>query len=201
MVFKGVKKCFEKQNQKNKLHLCSKAFYFRIMKTLYLVRHAKSDWGKAELADIDRPLNARGYSDAHRMSLTLKEKKISPDLIITSPAIRAISTALVFCRTFQVDASKLIINSTLYDSSVKEYLNCISKIDNKFKQVLLFGHNPTITDCAKNLLRSFSEEMPTCSIVGIKSNEVEWNSFVLKKHELLLFDFPKNNSTSKEENL
>ena len=170
------------------------------MKTLYLVRHAKSDWGKADLADIDRPLNARGYSDAHKMSSILKEKKIVPDLIITSPAIRAISTALVFCRNFRLDPSELFINSNLYDSSVKEYLNCISKINNKIKHVMLFGHNPTITDCAKSLIKSFPEEMPTCSIVGIGSNEAEWKSFVVKKCELLFFDFPKNHIESKGEN-
>ena len=101
------------------------------MKSLYLIRHAKSDWGKAELRDIDRPLNARGYSNAYKMSSILKAQKIIPDLVITSPAIRAISTALIFCRNLQSDASDIIINSDLYDSSLKEYKNCISKIDNK----------------------------------------------------------------------
>lgn len=171
------------------------------MKTLFLIRHAKSDWGKAELKDVDRPLNARGYSDAYKMSSKFKEQKIAPDLLITSPAIRAISTALIFCRNLQLDASRIIINSDLYDSSVKEYKNCISKIDIKFKHVLLFGHNPTISDCAKKLLGSFPQEMPTCSIAGIQSDEDEWNNFVEKKCELLFFDFPKNQTSQKEENL
>lgn len=171
------------------------------MKTLYLIRHAKSDLGKAELKDIDRPLNARGYADAYKMSSILKAQKIVPDLLITSPAIRAISTALIFCRNLQLDASRIIINPDLYDSSVKEYKNCISKIDTKFKQVLLFGHNPTITDCAKKLLGSFPQEMPTCGIAGIRSEEGEWNNFMVKKCELLFFDFPKNQTGQKEENL
>ena len=168
------------------------------MKSLYLIRHAKSDWGKAELRDIDRPLNARGYSDAYKISSILKAQKIIPDLVITSPAIRAISTALIFCRNLQSDASDIIINSDLYDSSLKEYKNCISKIDNKFTHVLLFGHNPTITECAKKLLGSFPEEMPTCSIAGIRSDEDDWNNFTLKKCELLFFDFPKNQTSQKE---
>ncbi len=162
------------------------------MKTLYLIRHAKSDWGRAELKDIDRPLNARGYSDAYKMSSVLREKKIAPDLIITSPAVRAISTALIFCRNFQIDASQLIINSKLYDTSVKDYQNCISKIENNFSHVMLFGHNPTIADCAESFLTIFTEEIPTCGIVGIRSNAIKWSDFPEKKCELLFYDFPKN---------
>lgn len=172
-------------------------FKYKKMKTLYLVRHAKSEWGKAELSDIDRPLNQRGYSDAYKMSSTLKEKRIIPDQIITSPATRAISTALIFCRNFQIDASQISINSNLYDTSVKEYQNCISKIENRFTHVMLFGHNPTITDFAKKLVSSFSEEMPTCSIIGIKSTANEWADFAEKKCEILFFDSPKKHIVSK----
>lgn len=170
------------------------------MKTLYLIRHAKSDWDKAELADIDRPLNARGYADAYKMSSILKEKKIVPDLIITSPAIRAISTALIFSRNLQLEASQIKIKSNLYDTSVKDYRYCISKIENAYTHVMLFGHNPIITDFAKSLITSFPEEMPTCSIVGIRSGAIEWSNFAEKKCELLFFDFPKKHPVSKKEN-
>ena len=80
------------------------------MKTLYLIRHAKSDRSIGELSDIDRPLNQRGYNDAHKMSLILKDKKIIPDLIISSPAIRALSTALIFCRNLNIDPKTIEIN-------------------------------------------------------------------------------------------
>lgn len=162
------------------------------MKTLFFIRHAKSDWGKPGLADIDRHLNDRGYADSNKMSKILQERQIVPDLIISSQAIRAVSTALIFCRNLGFDPSQLLIDSNLYDASVKDYLNCISRINNKFKCVLLFGHNPTISDCAKKLAVSFADEMPTCSIVGIKSNENEWKKIATSKSELFLYDFPKN---------
>ena len=132
------------------------------MKTLYLIRHAKSDRSLAEISDIDRPLNERGYADAHKMSLIFKNKNIIPDIIISSPAIRALSTALIFCRTLKLDPKTIEINQQLYDTSVKEYLRCITQTDNKFKTVFLFGHNPTITNMANELTNACSEEIPTC---------------------------------------
>lgn len=162
------------------------------MKTLYLIRHAKSDWSIDHLSDIDRPLNERGYSDAHKMSLILKEKKIVPDLIISSPAVRAISTALIFCRALNYDPKSILINKQLYDTSVKEYIAAISKIDNNHKTVFLFGHNPTITNTANLLTNALAEEMPTCSIVGMHSDVKEWDVFSKNINTLSLFDVPKN---------
>ena len=161
------------------------------MKTLYLIRHAKSDQAIENLSDFDRPLNIRGYACAHKMSDVLKEKKITANLIITSPAIRAISTALIFCRNLEMDPSTIIIDKTLYDSSVNDYLNCITGIDDKYKNVLLFGHNPMITNCANSLTTPFTEQMSTCSIVGIKG-DIRWENFSGNSNELVLYDFPKN---------
>jgi phosphohistidine phosphatase len=164
------------------------------MKTLYLIRHAKSDRSIGELSDIDRPLNQRGYNDAHKMSLILKDKKIIPDLIISSPAIRALSTALIFCRNLNIDPKTIEINQQLYDTSVKDYLNCISQTDNKFKTIFLFGHNPTITNMANELTNAYSEEIPTCGIVGVTSDEKEWKHFAKKNKSTPYVDFPKKQS-------
>ncbi len=161
------------------------------MRTLYLIRHAKSDQGIEHLSDIDRPLNIRGYESAHKMSSIMKEKNIVPDLIITSPAVRAISTALIFCRTLGIDPSMLAIHKDLYDTSVKEYHHCIKNIDDKYKCVMLFGHNPLITACANSLTTPFTEHMSTCSIVGVKG-DISWANFTENANELELYDFPKN---------
>lgn len=162
------------------------------MKTLYLIRHAKSDWSIGHLSDIDRPLNERGYSDAHTMSFIIKEKKIIPDLIISSPAVRAISTALIFCRSLNYDPKSILINKNLYDTSAKEYIQAISKIDNKHGIVFLFGHNPTITNTANALTNAMTEEMPTCAIAGIQSDVSDWDVFSKKNNGLVYFDIPKN---------
>lgn len=162
------------------------------MKTLYLIRHAKSDWAIETIPDVDRPLNSRGYADSHKMSQELKEKKISPDLVLSSPAIRAISTALIFCRKLNYDPSLLMINKNLYYTNAKEYLKVIGSIDNKYNTVFLFGHNPIITDCANVLAGPLAEEMSTCGIAGIKSKTNDWASFKDGPNELIHFDFPKN---------
>lgn len=162
------------------------------MKTLYLVRHAKSDWSAANLEDIHRPLNARGYSDAYNMSAKLKEQKIIPDLIISSPAIRAISTALIFCKTFNYNPSNIVIREQLYESSVKDYLACICSANNEFRQMMVFGHNSIITDCLNSLTTSFTEDMPTCSVAGIKAAITHWKDLENSKNELAFYDYPKN---------
>ncbi len=164
------------------------------MKTIYLVRHAKSDWANETLSDIDRPLNARGYSDAHKMSLILKEKKLIPDLIISSPAIRAISTALIFCRNLNFNPDAIRINRNLYDTRVKQYIDVITKTENQFKTIVLFGHNPIITNCANCLTTSFTHEMSTCSIAGITSKCEDWKKFADSNCELTFYDFPKNHN-------
>ncbi len=164
------------------------------MKTLYLIRHAKSDWADEDLSDIDRPLNKRGYRDAHFMSNLMKEKKLLPDLIITSPAIRAISTALIFCRNFNFDYSDIVISKNLYGTDVKRYLAVVTQSDNRYKNIMLFGHNPIISDLANSLTKPFTEDLQTCGIVGIRQSEncKEWKCFNDTAGELILYDFPKN---------
>ncbi len=162
------------------------------MKTLYLIRHAKSDWALITLADIDRPLNNRGYTDAHKMSALMQSKNILPDEIITSPAVRAISTALIFARSCNYYAERIKIHPTLYHSNTEQYLNTIALADNKANTLFLFAHNPVITDCANALLKNTIDEIPTCGIVGIRSNSDRWETFSENECELILFDFPKN---------
>jgi phosphohistidine phosphatase len=160
------------------------------MKTLYLVRHAKSGWDIEGIDDIDRPLNQRGYSDARKMSALMKKQGIIPDLVIASPAVRTTSTALIFCRALGYDPSKLVLNENLYHTNYREYLKVIRNIDEKYDTVFLYGHNPLISDCAKALIPSIAEEMSTCSIAGIEN--AGWNDFKPGSGKLVFFDFPKN---------
>lgn len=158
------------------------------MKKLFLIRHAKSGWDNPALKDIERPLNERGYASANEMSQQLN---VTPDLIITSPAIRAMSTALIFARNLDYNFNKIIIKQELYDTSVKDYLSVIHSIDNQFKTVLLFAHNPIISDFAESLTKSIPNEMPTCAIAGISFNISSWKEIKTKTGELFLFDYPK----------
>ena len=161
------------------------------MKTLYLVRHAKSDWENRNLLDIERHLNERGYSNANMMSKSLKEKKITPNLIISSPAVRALSTALIFARNLNYSPNTILIKEELYETSVKDYLSVISTIKDEFNTIFLFAHNPTISSLADALTKTLPIEMPTCALAGINFDMNSWADIKIKKGELFLFDYPK----------
>ena len=164
------------------------------MKTLYLVRHAKSDKNDMDLEDIDRPLNSRGYREAHMMGRSLDENKLLPDLIISSPAIRALTTALIFCRNFKMDPSEISINADLYETSVKQYLQVIKQTPDAINSVMLFAHNPTISDLMSAFIAPPTDTLPTCAVIGIQfpSDLTEWKKIDTAKGKLVLYDFPKN---------
>jgi phosphohistidine phosphatase len=157
------------------------------MKTLYLIRHAKSDWDNPLLRDIERPLNNRGYADANTMARRLK----TPDLIISSPAVRALSTALIFARHVNYEVNSICIKQELYDTSVKDYLTVIKNIPDTVETVFLFAHNPIISNTAESLSKGLPNEMPTCSIAGISFAVDSWSSVKHKSGDLILFDYPK----------
>lgn len=161
------------------------------MKTLFLVRHAKSEWANENLTDIDRPLNARGYRDAHFMSEQLKKNKLVPERIISSPAIRATITALIFARNLDYDSENIHLKKMLYETTEKEYLKIISETENSKRSLMLFAHNPTLTVLANSLTKPFTENIPTCGIVGIQFKINDWKEIMTAQGELFLYDFPK----------
>ena len=144
------------------------------MKTLYLVRHAKSSWAAESQPDIDRPLNERGYADAHLMSKHLHKEKCKPEVIITSPAIRAMSTALIFAGNLRYSKEDMLIRESLYESNKNEYLKNIHSIGNSFSSAMLFGHNPTMSELAEYLIPRTSLDMPTCCVICIEFEVVSW---------------------------
>jgi phosphohistidine phosphatase len=160
------------------------------MKKLYLVRHAKSDWTYEGLPDIDRPLNEKGYRNAHYMSKHLGSKKHIPDGVITSHAIRAINTALIFSRNLGFPENRISIDPNLYQSTVETFITQLSGIHEDLKNVFVFAHNPTITKLVNVLTDSNITDMPTCSIACIEYRENSWKA--TQSAALLWVDFPKN---------
>lgn len=167
------------------------------MKRLFLVRHAKSDKDNPNLSDYDRPLNERGYKDARAFSIKIKKTIGLPDIIVSSPAIRAISTALIFADNFDMDPKEIILDKTLYESSVKDYLQVIHSLDDTYSSVMIFGHNPTTTSLANNLTKPFTDNIPTCGITGIEFDIKSWKEISTDLGKLILYDFPKNASEAK----
>lgn len=164
------------------------------MKELILIRHAKSDWANEAIKDIDRHLNDRGYADAYQLSQWYKSEFTLPDLLLSSPATRAINTAFIFARTFGIPEAQVMVNGDLYESTMQDYLEIISKLDKKNNRVMLFGHNPAITNLTNELNKDLLfENVPTCGIIKIGFPYENWKEVADKKQgQLLLNKFPKS---------
>ncbi|MBK9284445.1 MAG: histidine phosphatase family protein [Sphingobacteriaceae bacterium] len=163
------------------------------MKELILVRHAKSEWGTDNLKDIDRPLNARGYADAYRMSKWFKMEKLPPDLIVASYATRTLSTAFIFAREFEYASEKLSITESFYEAKAQKILSFIGKLNKDIERPMLFMHNPGITELVNSLNEDvFMDNVPTCGIVSIQFSIKNWSDINNAKGQLNYFHFPKD---------
>jgi phosphohistidine phosphatase len=165
-----------------------------MMKKLFLIRHAKSSWDNLALSDFDRPLNSRGEKDAPRMARALKERNVHPDLMLTSPAVRALTTCLVMAEVLGYPNQKIVAESQLYHASEESLLKIIQHIpDRKDDEevVLLFGHNPGLTEFANLLLGENINNIPTCGVVASTLAAKTWKEVNWGCGKLDFFDFPK----------
>lgn len=162
------------------------------MKTLYLIRHAKSSWAEPDMQDFERPLNERGKKNAPFMAKTLKNKGVFPDLILSSPAKRANKTAHIFAEELNFAAKKIEMNEKIYHASVSALLKTVCAIDSKHEIVFLFGHNPGLTDFANYLTRGNIYNIPTTGIVKITFDLENWSEVSEGNGMLAMFDYPKN---------
>lgn len=163
------------------------------MKTLFLVRHAKSSWDNPELRDIDRPLNERGKKDAPKMGRRLKEREVAPDLMLSSPANRALTTCKEIAKILGYTNERLKTDKRIYHASEDELLLVLSELNDNFKVVMLFGHNPGFTYFANLLFNEHIMNIPTCGIVAGKLKIKSWKEITPGCGKLEFFDFPKRN--------
>lgn len=162
------------------------------MRTLYLIRHAKSSWGNPGLRDFDRPLNDRGLHDGPKMAQLLVKEGIKPDLIVSSPAKRAFTTAVFFAEAFQMAPSEIQKEPGIYEAHPSEILRLVADLPTDKTTVFLFGHNPTFTEVA-NLFadNDYIENVPTCGIVKISSTATDWRSMYEGNSRITACYFPK----------
>lgn len=161
------------------------------MKILYTVRHAKSSWDHVGLDDFERPLNDRGHRDALRLGKLLKEQKIIPDLLISSPASRAAMTARLLSEQIKYSLSKIVFDPNLYMASTHLLFKTIAAIENKYEQVMLIGHNPGVTALVNELADVNIPNLPTCGIYGLKLKIKSWSELSKKCGQRILYEFPK----------
>ncbi len=161
------------------------------MKTITLIRHAKSSWKYPQLSDFERPLNKRGRKNAPQMGERLAKQNISPDRIITSPANRALATAKVIAKAIDYSSKNLIADQRVYLSSAKELMNVLHEIDEPCTEVFLVGHNPSLTDLANDLTGESIDHIPTSGVVRIRFDIDTWDQVAQGAGKLMLFDYPK----------
>ena len=161
------------------------------MKTLYILRHAKSSWEQSELRDFERPLAERGLRDIKIMGQRFSQHQRSVECIITSPAVRTKTTALLFAREIGFPEDDISANPELYFAGATMFLKAASLIDEDFQSAMLVGHNPAITEFVNDICNAGIDNIPTCGLVELRLPIEQWSAVEYGKAELIDFDFPK----------
>ncbi|MFN8244827.1 MAG: histidine phosphatase family protein [Ferruginibacter sp.] len=162
------------------------------MKTLVIIRHAKSDQNGLFASDFERPLNKRGERDAPVMAERLKNKMTKIDAFVSSPAKRALSTCRLFCDSYGADKNKIIQVDELYHAARETFYDVVSGTDDRYNSIALFSHNPGITDFANSLCHGlYIDNMPTCAMLAVEANIESWQDFRTAEKKFLFFDYPK----------
>ncbi len=162
------------------------------MKTLILVRHAKSSWDVPGLSDYERPLNERGKKDAPEMAKRLKDRGVQIDQIVTSPAKRAKRTARYFADAFNIDKDDILNIEDLYGAMPESFARTVASLQDKYNTIAIFSHNPGISDYAASLSNVRVDDMPTCAVFAVQAGVDNWMQFGDAEKKFLFFDYPKN---------
>lgn len=161
------------------------------MKTLTLLRHAKSSWKDASLGDHERPLSARGRRDAPEMGRRLQAAEIRPSLIVSSPARRAWNTAEEVARTIGFPREFLQREKDLYLADADTLLDVIGRQDASFNHLLICAHNPGLTDLVQMFVPGLTDNLVTAGFVTVAAEADEWRDFASSRPELVAYDYPK----------
>ena len=159
------------------------------MKTLFLVRHAKSSRDDPALPDKDRPLNDRGKRDAPKMGKRLAKLEVTPDLILSSPAKRALKTAKIIARKLDYTLADIVVDERLYATGADDLLRVIRNLGTKPKTVMLFGHNPELTELANRLSNKITQ-LPTCAVAEFAFDAKSWSNTGKKKAAKVVLHVP-----------
>jgi phosphohistidine phosphatase len=155
------------------------------------VRHGKAGWKNTDQSDFERTLNHRGERDVDFLSKLLADKIETPDLFLSSPAVRAKITSMTFADEFGLDYDAIQFVDGLYDRGGKFIINLLKELDNKYNSVILFGHNPDMTSLSSYFSGEYFENVPTSGIVAIEFDFDDWKQIENTNGKLLFFEYPK----------
>jgi phosphohistidine phosphatase len=168
------------------------------VKRLILLRHAKSSWSEQGLPDFERPLSGRGERDAPRMGARLRERGIHPDLVLSSPALRARRTASLVARALDYADDAIELDATLYLAAPAEILAVVAKKPDAVHCLLVVGHNPGLTELTNLLLPELElANLPTAGTVVVDCATERWAEVGNAQRRLVYYDYPKNAADAK----
>lgn len=161
-----------------------------MMKTLFLIRHAKASKEDIFPGDFFRTLDKSGYKEAGEIAQWLSGEEELPQLFISSPAVRAYTTALIFASRLSYPSDKIALNASIYDAEVNALMNVIAELDRDVKTVALFGHNPGFTHLVNLLCGDVLENLPTAGIAAIALPDKNWNAMKPGEGKVIYIEFP-----------
>ena len=143
-------------------------------KNIYLLRHAQADEKMSEEADLDRALNATGLQNATKMGINFHKKAVVFDIIISSPAVRALATATLVAEQVKYDSNRIHQNSEIYEACIRTLLKVVNQLKEEWSTVLLVGHNPSITYLAEYISKAEIGNMTTCGVAQLSFDNMTW---------------------------
>ncbi len=161
------------------------------MKKLYICRHAKSSWKFQEMSDFDRPLNKRGTKDAPFMGKLLAKRNIKPDIILSSPAKRAITTARTVATEIGYPAKKIKEETHIYDARLGYLIDLVQTLPDEANEVMIFGHNPGVTALNNVISKEYIDNIPTSGMVELEFDFNKWCEIEMQSGKLVRYEFPK----------
>jgi phosphohistidine phosphatase len=164
------------------------------MRTLSLIRHAKSSWKDSTLNDFDRPLNKRGQENAPLMGRLLHDNGVTFALIVSSPALRAITTARLIAEQLGYPEDALVQDRSLYDATVNGLLKVVHQLPDETVDVALVGHNPGLTDFCNYLCGESIENLPTCAVASISFDADTWQAVHRDTGRLIRYEYPRRHT-------
>lgn len=159
-------------------------------KTLYLLRHARAAEKLSDQKDIDRELDSIGLQNSTRMGINFSNKSFHFDIIISSPAQRARQTASLIAEQLKYNTDKIHFNDEIYEASARTLLQVVNRLKDEWTNVLLVGHNPSISYLAEYLTRAELGDMTTCGVVRIEFDLDSWSEISEGTGELINYEYP-----------
>jgi phosphohistidine phosphatase len=161
------------------------------MKTLYIVRHAKSSWSHPDLPDHDRPLLEKGKKRTRKIINFMKEEGVKIDFIISSSATRASETALYFAKGLNYDPREIKADPALYHANAEEIFNQFNDLSDKYSNVMIVGHNPALTNFVNCFIQPPIDWLPTSGVISIQFQMDKWEEIRKSKFKVEFVIFPK----------